>query len=61
MTGTLSRFCRRWVVGQTLAWITRHRRAVGDYERSPGHHETYVHWAMIIVITRVLTRQPAAT
>ena len=42
---------RRWVVERTLAWITRHRRTVRDYERLPGHHETYVHWAMIIVMT----------
>jgi transposase len=47
---------RRWVAGRTLAWITRHRRTVRDYERLPGHHETYVHWAMIIVMTRRLAR-----
>jgi transposase len=49
------------VVERTLAWITRHRRTVRDYERLPGHHETYVYWAMIIVMTRRLARQPAAT
>jgi putative transposase len=52
---------RRWVVERTLAWITRHRRTVRDYERLPAHHETYVHWSMIIVMTRRLARQPAAT
>ena len=26
---------RRWVVERTLAWITRHRRTVRDYERCP--------------------------
>jgi transposase len=31
---------RRWVVERTLAWITRHRRTVRDYERLPAHHET---------------------
>ena len=50
---------RRWVVERTLAWITRHRRTVRDYERLPAHHETYIHWAMIIVMTRRLARQPA--
>ena len=50
---------RRWVVERTLAWITRHRRTVRDYERLPAHHETYVYWAMIIVMTRRLARQPA--
>jgi transposase len=51
---------RRWVVERTLAWITRHRRTVRDYERLAARHETYVHWAMIIVMTRRLARQPAA-
>jgi transposase len=50
---------RRWVVERTLAWITRHRRTVRDYERLPAHHETYIYWAMIIVMTRRLARQPA--
>ena len=42
---------------RTLSWITRHRRTVRDYERLPAHHETYVYWAMIIVMTRRLARQ----
>jgi transposase len=50
---------RRWVVERTLSWITRHRRTVRDYERLRAHHETYVYWAMIIVMTRRLARQPA--
>jgi putative transposase len=49
---------RRWVVERTLSWITRHRRTVRDYERLPARHETYVYWAMIIVMTRRLARQP---
>ena len=48
---------RRWVVERTLAWITRHRRTVRDYERLPAHHETYVYWAMIIIMTRRLARK----
>jgi len=51
---------RRWVVERTLAWITRHRRTVRDYERLAAHHETYVYWAMIIVMTRRLARQQTA-
>jgi transposase len=35
---------RRWVVERTLAWITRCRRAVRDYERLTAHHETVVYW-----------------
>jgi len=50
---------RRWVVERTLSWITRHRRTVRDYERTAAHHETYIYWAMIIVMTRRLARQPA--
>jgi transposase len=48
---------RRWVVERTLAWITRHRRTVRDYERLPDHHQTYIYWAMIIVMTRRLARR----
>jgi putative transposase len=53
---TFQVLARRWVVERTLSWITRHRRTVRDYERLPAHHETYVHWAMIIVMTRRLAR-----
>jgi transposase len=53
---------RRWVVERTLAWITRHRRTVRVYERLPAHHETYVYWAMIIVMTRLTRKaEPAST
>ena len=52
---------RRWVVERTLAWITRCRRTVRDYERLPEHHETIVYWAMVITMSRRLARrsQPA--
>jgi transposase len=52
---------RRWVVERTLAWITRCRRTVRDYERLTGHHESMVYWSMIIVMSRRLARrwQPA--
>ena len=49
---------RRWVVERTLAWITRHRRTIRDYERLPSHHETYIYWSMIIIMTRRLARTP---
>ena len=52
---------RRWVVERTLSWITRHRSTVRDYERLPARHETYVYWAMIIVMTRRLARPPTVT
>jgi len=47
---------RRWVVERTLSWITRCRRTVRDYERLPAHHAAFVHWSMIIVMTRRLAR-----
>jgi transposase len=49
---------RRWVAGRTLAWITRCRRTVRDYERLTGHHETIVYWSMIITMSRRLARSP---
>jgi putative transposase len=49
---------RRWVVERTLAWINRCRRTVRDYERLTAHHETMLHWAMIIVMTRRLACHP---
>jgi putative transposase len=47
---------RRWVVERTLAWITRSRRTVRDYERRPEHHAAIVQWSMIIIMTRRLAR-----
>jgi transposase len=47
---------RRWVVERTLAWITSYRRCARDYERLPAHHEAIIYWAMIILMTRRLTR-----
>ncbi len=37
---------------------TGHRCTVRDYERLAAHHETYIYWAMIVVMTRRLARQP---
>ncbi|HXZ70274.1 MAG TPA: transposase, partial [Streptosporangiaceae bacterium] len=49
---------RRWVVERTFSWITRSRRTARDYERLPAHHETIIHWAMIIVMSRRLAKSP---
>jgi transposase len=46
----------RWVVEGTLAWITRRRRCVRDYERLHVNHEAMTQWAMILVMTRRLGR-----
>jgi transposase len=48
---------RRWVVERTLAWITRHRRCVRDYERLPAHHEAMVRWSMIRITSRRLAKR----
>jgi transposase len=48
---------RRWVVERTLAWITRHRRCVRDYERLPAHHEAMVRWSMIRITSRRVAKQ----
>lgn len=48
---------RRWVVERTLAWITRRRRCVRDYERRADTHEAMVRWAMVLVMTRRLAKQ----
>jgi transposase len=46
----------RWVVERTLAWISKHRRCVRDYETLPAHHEAMVHLAMIMTMIRRLDR-----
>lgn len=46
------------VTERTLAWVTRCRRTIRDYERLAAHHEPMLHWAVIIVMTRHLARQP---
>ena len=47
---------RRWVVERTLAWISKHRRCVRDYETLPTHHEAMVQLAMIMTMSRRLAR-----
>lgn len=47
---------RRWVVERTFAWISKSRRCVRDYETLPAHHEAMIHLAMIMLISRRLTR-----
>ncbi len=49
---------RRWVVERTLAWISKHRRCVRDYEIRPQHAEAMVYIAMIMTMSRRLTRCP---
>jgi transposase len=61
-TGNLHTFKvlpRRWVVERTFGWIMKHRRCVRDYERLPGHHETYIYWSMIHIMTARIARRHA--
>jgi transposase len=47
---------RRWVVERTLAWISKYRRCVRDYETLPEHSEAMVYIAMIMTMSRRLAR-----
>jgi transposase len=47
---------RRWVVERTLAWISKYRRCVRDYERRLDTSEAMVHTAMIMTMSRRLAR-----
>ena len=47
----------RWIVERNLAWISRHRRCVRDYERLSAHHEAMVRWTMIHIASRRLTKK----
>lgn len=47
---------RRWVVERTFAWISKHRRAVRDYETRTDTSEAIVHIAMIMTMSRRLAR-----
>jgi len=47
---------RRWVVERTLAWISKHRRCVRDYETLPENAEAMVYIAMIMTMSRRLAR-----
>ena len=47
---------RRWVVERTLAWISKHRRCVRDYERRIDTSEAMVTIAMIMTMSRRLAR-----
>ena len=47
---------RRWVVERTLAWISKHRRCVRDYEGRIDTSEAMVTIAMIMTMSRNLAR-----
>ncbi len=48
---------KRWIVERTISWLTAHRRLARDYEREPATSESFIHWAMIRIMTRRIARQ----
>jgi hypothetical protein len=46
------------VAERSLAWISKYRRCVRDYERTCEHSEAMVKWAMIGVMTARLAHRP---
>jgi transposase len=44
------------VVERSLRWISQHRRCVRDYETTPANHEAMIYIAMIMTMSRRLTR-----
>jgi putative transposase len=49
---------RRWVVERTFGWLNRCRRLSKDYERDPQTMETWIHIAMIRLMSRRLLPKP---
>jgi len=47
---------RRWVVERTFAWLGRSRRLSKDYEALCETGETWIHLAMIHLMTKRLAR-----
>jgi transposase len=47
---------KRWIVERTLAWISRNRRLVRDFERYARTVAAFVRLAMIRIMLRRLTR-----
>ncbi|MDJ0386455.1 IS5 family transposase [Streptomyces sp. G-G2] len=47
---------RRWVVERTLGWLMRSRRLVRDFESLPASSEAFVHFSMVMLMSRRLAR-----
>ena len=47
---------KRWIVERTLAWISRNRRLMRDFERYARTVAAFVRMAMIRIMLRRLTR-----
>jgi transposase len=47
---------KRWIVERTLAWISRNRRLMRDFERYATPVATFVRLAMIRLMLKLLTQ-----
>lgn len=52
---------KRWVVERTFGWLGRYRRLSKDYERLPESSEAMIHWAMVRLMLRRLTKAKSST
>jgi transposase len=52
---------KRWIVERTLAWISRNRRLMRDYERYATTVAAFIKLAMIRLMLRRLTRSTNCT
>jgi transposase len=52
---------KRWIVERTLAWISRNRRLVRDFERYARTVAAFVRLAMIRIMLRRVTRPSRST
>lgn len=50
---------RRWVVERTFGWLGRNRRLSKDYESLPETSESFIYAAMVRLMLRRVTHQPA--
>lgn len=50
---------RRWVVERTCGWLVRLRRLSRDYEELPETSEAMIYAAMVRIMLKRLTRNPA--
>jgi transposase len=50
---------KRWIVERTIAWLSRFRRLMRDFQRYAGTVASFIRLAMIRIMLRRLTRSNA--